>query len=576
MPNYVGVTSWDVLGGNKPSQSELRKLIKYIDPVNLIKLACQLNMATYCFSGTLKQRPIIGQLMNDGLIDTNSALILDNQKSWTFTRPGLLELMRAAACLSTGKSSIRSRQKEFAKAILHAFEIYNHREADPIAFPPKNVAMMSPNERETYYRSFAYLMFALFKSHNSANPAFALARGTNILVKDFFRNSPAHTKCFEDETKMTLQEYFDSLAFLTTQGLETKSQSFKDMYVIDLTKLTRSLSVYGESALKKFLKLESQDAVQMARNLACNNIETDFFDKKKLRERPIFHAGPEQYVVIDEVFFTDRAKAGAFFHTLGKSHSQTSFGKLGEAGERYVNRIVEEHSMELNAAGSTQIWIANPLFKSGGEICDTCVIKSKKIAICETKHVLLRADLLDKKDAIAFWEAVKSNYACERMNNGKLKRYGTHQLHHAIMELMKGSPAADARVTFSDKEEVFPVLFAHDELISAPFFSHCLGLEFMHLFGEDELPKCGQFKPNGTLIVHAPIVVSVTELEQFYSLQGVNELTDFLSRYSAAHPDRIESFGDFLSKLNLASRTAHFVYADAIAVLNDMDRRMYK
>lgn len=580
MPKYTEVSHWSLLGGCEPSQIELRRLIKCVDPSELIKLACNLNLATFGFFGKLTQAEIITQLRKDGLIDDAAYKTLVVQKGHTITRPGMLELIRAAACFSKGSSRVTEKQKEFSKAIIHSFEIYNTREAAPTSEAVNAGSSLSPKEREKSYQSVAYLVSTLYRSHNTTNPLLGLARGLLLLKEDFFNINIEHRNRFEEVTQMSIEQYFDCLMGLLSFALMPRTTSFKDGYSFSMQELKEQLSPYGVEAFDKFLALESQDANEVTEALHCEDIEIDFFDKKPLRSRPLFKFDGDRFVVIDELFLAERASAGAFFHSINQKDARNSFGLLGEAGDRYVNRLIEEHTKEINHMGGAQISIANPRTTEGGELCDTCVISGKKIILCETKHVWLKADLIHKKNAKTFWDAVKVNYASEQWieKKNKWKRFGINQLHHAVTGLVHGTlQAVDSRIALNEGNEIFPVLFAHDEMISAPFFGHCLALEFMHLFNEDELPQKSFFKlPSKNLIVHTPIIISVTELERFYSLEGSNELSEFLTKYSKKYPDRIHSFSEFLDEENISSKDRHLLTDTVLNEQSAVMKRLFR
>ena len=587
MPNYVGVVPWDTLGGNAPSNESMSYLLRDFNKTEIITLASQLNLLSSSFHSGMKQVEILDMLVGSKLIDAQShkqlvrRLQLTMGSELVITRPGMLELIRAAAIYCSDQISTSRIQdnphlgRKLARSLLHAFVLCDNREVVPFVSQKKPEA--SPAECELFNRRMA---FAIRSSHfmkSPRTPLLSLGRGLLLLKDELLKANSDHLNRFVASSGLALDEYLDCLAAIQSVGLKRgNTRSFDRMYLFEIEQLSGNDSMLRQR-FERYLAIEAQDAAQLSSQYQLAQPDTDFYDKKALRTRPIFRLGDGRFIIMDEMLFADRASAGPFFHSIDQKQARNSFGPFGEACERYTHRLLEDHNHYIRNQGSTELLIKGPLIaKSKAELCDHCVIDGKKIALCETKGVWLKEALLEAKDAEAYWEAVKSNYAS--VNAGG-KRYGMAQLHHAIDGLLKGTiKAEDQQIQIEFGAEIFPVLFAHDTFMAAPFFAHCLALEFMHMFGLDELPKSAKFNPVGNAVtIHTPIVMSLNDVERLHMLRSGSSFCDYLSDFSNKFPDRMEEFNTYIAgkESMTEARDDDFLQVAAKTAINLGLERMY-
>lgn len=159
MPFYAGVVPAETLGGYPSSANSLRLLVHEFNRTELIVIAAQLNLLSSSFNSQLSQVAVVDLLAKDHLMDLKVRKRLVNRiekssgSETAITRPGMLELIRAAAvyCSDQKRPDIRSQAlgtTKLARALLQSFEVYNQREVDPFLVP--YTQDMPPEEKERF------------------------------------------------------------------------------------------------------------------------------------------------------------------------------------------------------------------------------------------------------------------------------------------------------------------------------------------------------------------------------------------------------------------------------------------
>ena len=101
-----------------------------------------------------------------------------------------------------------------------------------------------------------------------------------------------------------------------------------------------------------FVRLESQTADELRAGLwgdrpAGDVRETDPFDTRPLRERPILRTADGRAIILDHIFFTDKASVGPLFAIVKTLDERGQYGRInevfrafGNAFEGYINELL--------------------------------------------------------------------------------------------------------------------------------------------------------------------------------------------------------------------------------------------
>jgi hypothetical protein len=210
MPQYMGVVPWEILGGHAPSNESMHLLLREFNKTEIITLASQLNLLASSFHSEANQVEILNMLVSDSLIDRQShdRLVKRIRKTGgselAITRPGMLELIRAAAIYCSDEQQLPKIKnnphlgQKLARSFLHAHDLHDKREIVP--FLGQGKADGSAAERELFNRTMAFTMRASHCRKSPRTPLLSLGRGSMLMKDELFCSSADHVERFEDSS----------------------------------------------------------------------------------------------------------------------------------------------------------------------------------------------------------------------------------------------------------------------------------------------------------------------------------------------------------------------------------------
>jgi hypothetical protein len=281
---------------------------------------------------------------------------------------------------------------------------------------------------------------------------------------------------------------------------------------------------------------------------------------RELRERPILRTEDDRAIVLDPVFFSERASVGPLFHLIGarnpRGNANRIFGAFGLAFEDYVAEILVR--MYPRAPGLVSRLALNVEGRDGAgtpfEI-DAVLNDAAEIAVFETKAAWLREDRIRDDTSDEYVEYLREKYGVLSARTQNERAKGVGQLARSVGAIANGDwfgPADEYRAC----EKIYPVLVVHDALLGAPVYGSFLAREFEELL---QSPMRSGGTPSRRVTVAPLTIMTIAELEAIEESVNHFALRDLLRDYSRECPDRLRSLHNFIA----FSAYGHTMYQSA-------------
>jgi len=469
-----------------------------------------------------------------------------------FFRGQLLELLRWACVLSADHAGDGNtfenleKQRAFAQAALIASDLWAQRIYGDRMSVRDGVAAARQ-------RALGSLRQSIAETSSGMHPLLALGRGTRLISERLFEFYPPLEEEFRSKTGLSLNEYYVCLAMIMTHVLDVTPENAeaRGLGIFNVTTLSRDVPQL-DRIVSAYLTLESQTAEELKNALYCNEEPLDPFSLpsvKPLRRKPILRAIDGRAIIMDPVFYAERASAGPLFlisEGADRSKSEQIFSAFGYAFEAYAGEILQAmypktpvlvNRLRLDVRGRDSR--GNQV-----QIADACLNDVTDIVLVEAKARWVVDDKVLDQDYETYLEHLRDRYGAK--TTGNATPTGVAQLARAITNLASGEWNATDE-DFSQAERIYPVLLVHDQLLDAPVHGQFLAGEFQRALYPDKAPRIGDMQ-KGRFRITPLILMTIEDLENLETSTRHFALRDLLCEYSAACPDRMESLHDFIAR----------------------------
>ena len=419
-----------------------------------------------------------------------------------------------------------------------------------------------------------------------------LGRGWAIFSDYFPRVYRTFERDFLDATGLSSTEYYICLCAIITSLMDPTNCSG----IFDITRFAKETQY--EPILRRHIDLESQTARDL-RNALWGRAPEEIrgfdhagpYDYRPLRNKPILRASDGRAIILDPIFYSEKATVGPVFHLLPRDHSDrkanTVFAAFGAAFENYCCDILRCMFPAGNGPLSSRLECNVVLRKAGRRQeqteADACLNDVTEVVLLEMKAVWLpEADILSD-DYHLLLARLRERYGVTLRSTGDYRAKGVGQLARAVSFMAAGDLCDDCD-QFARAGLVYPVLVVHDPLLDAPLYGHFLMSEFEAALSPDAKHPSGELQ-KGRLRVAPLTVMTVSDLEDLETSSEHFALRYLLSDYSKRCPDRLASLHDFMARSdyrvyhsrtlasyaqNLLEQTVRAVFPqDAESVLRD-------
>jgi hypothetical protein len=299
----------------------------------------------------------------------------------------------------------------------------------------------------------------------------SLGRGWILFSERLPRRHPALAPEFRAATGLTLEQYFCCVAALTAQYLGPAAAT-----PIMNWRTAANSTAYRE-LLPRYVELESHTVSELGSAFRSGGA-----GYRELRERPLLRTEDDRAIVLDPVFFSERASVGPLFHLIGSRNPDADanriFGAFGLAFEDYVAAILMRmyprgaalvSRLALNVAGHDD---AGTPFE-----IDAVLNDAREIVVFETKAAWLREDRIRDDTSEEYLEHLREKYGVRVTRSPGERAKGVGQLARSVGAIANGHWLGGAD-EYRAAEKVYPVLVVHDALLGAPVYGNFLAREF--------------------------------------------------------------------------------------------------
>jgi hypothetical protein len=462
-------------------------------------------------------------------------------------RGALLELIRWVCLFCSdhnddGETFEKPEVREtFAMVLLIASELWAKRVYGGSAFEGASL-----NEKRR--NALSLIRHSLLETSCYPQPFESISRGVKlfgVLLPQFYANFLSE---FHKNTGLHLDDYYLCLctimAHYTNSGARSGVGGKMESGIFTLKGILAS-APHMEEVFSKFLAMQSLISEDFKSFLwpGLQGELTEFeckYSLKPLRERPILKAADGRMIILDPVFFMEKAVIGPLFHVLSVGNQNRLFTSFGYAFEAYIRNILE-HVYPDPGSYLVRRFYPNVLeiTNNGIQVADFIIDYVSEIVIIEAKAVWIQDEMMSHDNTKVFVEHLRQRYG------GESRKKGYKQLARSVskISMQEWIPAG---VNLTRTKRVYPVLLVHDALLDAPVFGHYLAEEFRNELQPDSLDSDGWMK-KGLFSVAPLTVMTIDDMECLESSLSTFTLVDLLNAYSRATPDRLISLHNFLA-----------------------------
>ncbi|MEX0805617.1 MAG: hypothetical protein WD688_20215 [Candidatus Binatia bacterium] len=477
-------------------------------------------------------------------------------KVTVFFRGQLLELLRWACLLCEDKSndgrSFEDPQirRKFAQALLIAGQLWGQRIYGSRFSLNGGIDLAR-------LRGLGAMRGAMAETSSGINPLQALGRGQILFAEHFPRQYPAFADEFLDITGISVADYYVCLTAMTANFLNRTPELIQKgaVYsgVFDINSYANSVRDELKTLFSKYAYLESQTPQEL-RGALWGNVElnqlngSESYELKPLRQRPILRVSDGRAIIMDPVFYTEKATVGPLFFlatSLPKGKVNELFGAFGKTFEAYANEIFERMYPARTGLANRFTKNLKGRDQSGQEIeiSDGYLEDVSEAAFFEMKAVWIRDNVILDDNHDLYLDHLKERYGQSSTAQDRIKGYA--QIARAIKKISQGQGFPN-EVDIFRITRVYPVLLVYDSLLDTPVGCSFLNSEFSALLEPDEILPSG-FMRKGQLLVAPLIIMTIDELEALETSVRHFRLLDLFRDYTDQCADRITSLHNFIA-----------------------------
>jgi hypothetical protein len=400
----------------------------------------------------------------------------------------------------------------------------------------------------------------------------SLGRGWTLFSEYLPRYNRSFGSEFLHATGFSVEDYFICLAAVMTSFMNPTLGTG----LFDANTIGRS-TPYAE-ALRRYIRLESQTTKEVRTALWGADPEVNTtepipeYDYRALREKPILRSEDGRAIILDPVFFSEKASIGPVF-LLRREQRQRALSDLGKAFETYSCDVLGRMFPDI-------IDSPDKRFRSnirGSDVdgndfeIDACLNDRLELVLFEMKTGLIREDVILAEEYERFLQQLRRKYVSNEADKG----VGVGQLAKVVSTLAAKTWEAGNR-EFNEVKLLYPILLVHDQLLAAPVYGHFLAEEFKERLSPDmELPS-GELQ-KGHLRIAPLIVMTVDDLEDLETSIEHFGFRELLSAYSQSDPDRLVSLRNFMAMSTFKDRIYHnrSIAAAGLKILEKVNERVF-
>lgn len=409
----------------------------------------------------------------------------------------------------------------------------------------------------------------------------SLGRGWT-LFRDYF---PHRYQCFEEEfrssTGLSIKEYYICLGAMIANFMNPKTGAG----IFDSNLLGESTPY--RDVLQKYIALESQ-TVDELRDALWGQVRRDInsyedappYDYRPLREKPILRARDGRAIILDPVFYGEKASVGPIFLLTKKKSGDKAneiFGAFGNAFESYACDILERMFPDISGVLTKRLSCnIRGTDRAGNEIeIDACLNDVTEIVLFEMKAVWIREDEILTEDYERYLQHLRKKYGATGGTLRDRKNKGVGQLARVI-KILASREWLGQNKEFSETGLIYPVLVVHDPFLAAPVYGNFLASEFKTLLTPDAELRSGELK-KGQIRIAPLIVMTVEDLEDLETSIEHFGFRGLLADYSRSCPDRLMSLHSFIafSKYGQQMRHNRSIAAKGLEILRKSQEAIF-
>ena len=443
-------------------------------------------------------------------------------------------------------------RKQFIQAALIASDIWSERIFKEWKSP--NIV----SERNRVLGSIRKSIEASYKV-----PSFekSLGRGWIMFSEYFADTYPSFMQDFYTLTGLSLEQYYWSLAAVFTNFVMNADLQKTGIFSINALGIAPEYN----AILRNHITMESQSPDDLARSLhllsgdmSDPNFYTSY-DYKPLRIKPILRTEDGRAIILDSVFYSEKASVGPLFHLIQEETSKGKvneiFSAFGKAFENYSCDILRR--MFPNVSLLTERLQCNvPIIdKDRNDLeIDACLNDVTELVIFEMKAAWIREDMILCENHHNYLDELRKKYGVSEgaVNDRKIKGVGQLARLISVLADEKLQPSNPA---FTEAKTIYPVLMVHDALLTAPTYGAFLASEFQTALQPCEVLPSGYFNKYG-LIIAPLIIMDIDDLEDLEISVEHFSFKEIISDYSISCPDREVSLHNYLS----SSKYKEYIY----------------
>ena len=464
-------------------------------------------------------------------------------------RGTLLELIRWVCLLCTdhpddGDTFSKPEIREtFAQALLMSNELWDQRVHGGPAFAGESID-------EKRINALAPIRLSLMETRCHPEQSDLLARGAKLFGEIFPRFCAGFASEFLNRTGLSLDDYYICLFTIMALYMNSPAKSGvggKNDSGIFTLKMIQDLAPHMGEVFEKFLSLlwTTPDELTAA---FWHGVEEEprayeyRYSLKPLRERPILKATNGHIIILDPVFFTEKANVGPLFHLMDagtpKKTSDALFTEFGHAFETYAGSILRRIYPDPGPHLAKRLYAdVRETKNNGAQVADFIIDDVSEIVVIEAKSVRIQDDKISHGKPAIFVEHLRTRYGGEKTEQGykqlarSIRKISAQEWHPAGIDLTR-------------TKRIYPILLVHDDFLDAPLSGYFLANEFNLQLHPDSL-ETGGWMVKGRFRVAPLIVMTIDDLECLETSLCKFTLVDLLKAYSASVPDRLASLHNF-------------------------------
>lgn len=552
---FLSVT--DVFPSLGSDHDTLKAVLSHLSRTDTLFWCARLNLviADPDVDHVTKQEFGINQFFSPEEIHRINTFTRDNggaQKITVFFRGQLLELIRWVSLycsdhpddgISFEDHTIRQR---FAQAALIASDIWSRRVFG------KNRFSLEGGMDKARERSLGAIRKSIEGQQEAPNLSKSLGRGWALFSNYFPKFNQSFNIVFQSSTNISVEDYFICFGATITSFMNPKNNTG----VFNTN--TIGIQTQYSPILLHYIDLESQTPDELRKALWGDVLDVDTvqdnkdYDYQPLRQKPILRTNDGRAIIIDPIFYSDKASIGPIFLLL-KKYRLTAISDFGKAFENYVCDMLERMFPDVSQANDKRIQcnIMDADIEGTQFEIDACLNDVSEAVLFEIKSGLIREDTILAEDHETYLQHLKNKYVWSDGNKG----VGVGQLAKSI-NIIASKKWLGRNQEFSKVRLVYPVLLVHDSLLAAPVYGNFLALEFKKLLYPDMELSSGELL-KADLRVAPLIIMTVDDLENLETSIEHFGFRELLFAYSQRVPDRMMSLHNFLAFSEFSKHLYH-------------------